>query len=150
MKAWARLQIVLAREASLVDGAALAALEHDLEEPHACVDQPRPARHVRHREHLAGRDARLHEARGDVDHEAETREPAAALEPSADVAGQRYSLARDAVDGFPRCQRVRRCQRSHVSDGAIVNIVSDGYRRGPGMHDADLVAEMQSDGGRSG
>src|SRR4029453_8661077 len=89
MKAWARLQIVLAREPSLVDGAALAALEHDLEEPHACVDQQRPARHVRHLEHLAGRDARLHEARGDVDHEAEACEPAAALEPAAHVAGQR-------------------------------------------------------------
>src|SRR5438874_13421140 len=83
--AWARLQVVLAGEASLVDGAALASLEHDLEEPYACVDQQRPARHVRYLEHLAGRDARLHEARRDVDHEAEAREPAAALEPSADV-----------------------------------------------------------------
>ena len=32
-------RIVLAREASLVDGAAPAALELDLEEPHACVDE---------------------------------------------------------------------------------------------------------------
>src|SRR5438105_9672858 len=86
--AWARLQIVLAREASLVDGAALAALEHDLEEPHAGVDEERPPRHVRHLEHLASGDARLHEARGDVDHEAEAREPATALEPSANVAGK--------------------------------------------------------------
>jgi hypothetical protein len=37
------LQIVLARETPLVDGAALAALEHDLEQPHAGVDQQRPA-----------------------------------------------------------------------------------------------------------
>jgi len=36
---WPGLQMVLAREASLVDGTALAALEHDLEEPHACVDK---------------------------------------------------------------------------------------------------------------
>jgi hypothetical protein len=50
----AGLQGVLAREASLVDGATLAALKHDLEEPHACVDQQRPARDVRHLEHLAG------------------------------------------------------------------------------------------------
>ena len=94
------LQIVLAREASLVDGAALAALEHDLEEPHACVDEQRPAQHVRHFEHLAGRDTRLHEARGDVDHEAEAHEPTAALEPSADVAGKCDGLAGDAVDGL--------------------------------------------------
>ena len=40
------LQIVLAHEPSLVDGAPLAALEDDLEEPHACVDEQRPARHV--------------------------------------------------------------------------------------------------------
>jgi len=39
-------RIVLAREASLVDGAALAALELDLEEPHACVDEQRPAVHA--------------------------------------------------------------------------------------------------------
>src|SRR5688500_12048573 len=108
------LQVVLAREASLVNGAALAALEHDLEEPNACVYEQRPAGHVRHLEHLAGRDARLHKARGDVDHEAEAREPAAALEPSADVAGKRDALARDAVDGLTRSQRIRCLERAHV------------------------------------
>jgi hypothetical protein len=62
------LQIVLARKASLVDGAALTALEHDLEEPHACMDEQRSAGHIRHLEHLSAGDARLHKARGDVDH----------------------------------------------------------------------------------
>src|SRR5262245_54880237 len=41
------LQIVLMCEASPVDGGALAALEHDLEEPYACMNEQRPTRHVR-------------------------------------------------------------------------------------------------------
>ena len=97
------LQIVLAREASLVDGAALAALEHDLEEPHACVDEQRPARHVRHLEHLAGCDTRLHEARGDVDHEAEAREPAAHQEflESLNIKAEEVISIRMASGGKP-------------------------------------------------
>src|SRR5262249_33233517 len=91
------LQIVLMCEASPVDGGALAALEHDLEEPYACMNEQRPTRHVRDLEHLVVRDARLHKARRDVDHEAEAREPAAALEPSTDVVGQGDALAGDAV-----------------------------------------------------
>jgi hypothetical protein len=60
------------------------------------VDQQRPARHVRYLEHLAGRDARLHERR-DVYHEAEAREPASALEPSAEFVSEH----RDALAVMP-------------------------------------------------
>ena len=66
----------LAREAALVNGAAFAALEHDLKQSHAGVDQQRASRHIRHLEHLMARNARLNKARSHVDHQAEAGEPA--------------------------------------------------------------------------
>src|SRR5262245_30300719 len=89
---------LLLREAADVTRFALRAHQHELTEPHAGVDAQRTSRDVAHLEHLAVVDARLHERRRHVDHQAEAREAAASLEEAAQIPGKTDALARDAMD----------------------------------------------------
>src|SRR6185436_18439570 len=116
-----RSELLLARETSLVDRAAFAPLEHDLQETDARMDEQRAAGHVGHLEHLTARHAGLHETRGHVDHEAQPGEATPPLEPAADVARQRHALARDAVDGLAGSEGVRHVEAPHVGEGPIVD-----------------------------
>jgi hypothetical protein len=80
-----------------------------------------------------------------VDHQAEPREPAAAFEEPAQVAGQTDPLARDAVDRAAGREHVRLRERRDARVVAIVG-VGDEIDRLLGVLDhADLVAEREVD-----
>jgi len=49
------------------------------------------------------------------------------------------------VDGLTGCERIRCLERPHVGDRPEVDVVSDRHGLALGVHDADLIAEMQVD-----
>lgn len=57
---------------------------------------------VHYFQYLMVGDARVHEAGGDMDREAETREPAPAFEPARNIIGKCYSFLRDPQDHLAR------------------------------------------------
>src|SRR5690606_1397933 len=83
------LEPFLRGETPRVDRGTLAALQDDLAETRAGVHRERAPGDVADLEHLTVRHPRTHEARSDVDHQAEPGEARAPLEPAADVARER-------------------------------------------------------------
>src|SRR5690606_1673195 len=143
----APLDLPLMLEATAVDRASLGAHQHDLADPHAGHDLERAARDVAHLEHLAVRDARLHEGRGHVDHQAEAGEAAAALEKAAEIVGPREGLGGDAVERDAGVEAEGPIGGEHPRVIAVVDVVLDADRHRTVLDRPDLVPERQIDGG---
>ena len=100
-------------------------------------------------EHLAIRNAGLHERGRDVNHQAEPRKPAATFEEAAQIGSERDAFARDAVNRGAWREHVGLRQRSNAGVVAIVHILANRNRLTAAHDQADLVAERQIDRGRA-
>ena len=94
------------------------------------------------------RDARVHEARGNMDGKPESGEPASAFEPTGDVIGQRNFFPRDPEYHFARLDDNRIAILDADARGDVLEpgVVRDMVDLGPLLEYPEFVPERQIDG----
>ncbi len=140
------LDLVLVGEATRVDRLAVGPHQDQLAHPHTGMDPKGPARDVAHLEHLSVSHPRLHECGGNVHHQAETGEAAAALQEATHVGGQGHPLSRDPVNRDAGIEYEALGQGRDGGVFAKVGLVLDLDGTVARLDEANLVAQGEIDG----
>ena len=112
---------------------AVALFKYELADPGARIESQRCMSEVHDLQDLMVRDARMHEARGDMDGKAESREPASSFEATGDVVGQCDPLPRDPEDHLARLDYHKtsilhvNTRRDVLEPGVILDVVDLGF-----------------------